>query len=324
VWKADDTKTGRTVALKLINPFRTTPDMAWEEATRLTSLESPHLVRVHGAALAIDVPYIDMALAPGGSTKTQTTPYGIDQATAVRWAQQVARGLALCHTRRIVHRDIKPDNILLSGTRNALLGDFGAAAIMRADGTTDAHGDVEIRAPEAFGGFCTSVGDVYSLGATLFYFLTGRFPHSWAARGADLLAFEAAAKGGAPSVRDLAPHVNRTLGGVVTKALQVDPAQRYQSAAEIDAALARIKATARQVREVIPHDPAGRCWDATPPPGRTTPQAVHVCATPGSSNTVVVDARFTTSRNRIRQHCQTHPARQLPTRLRAVFEDLCR
>ncbi|MDP3950539.1 protein kinase, partial [Microbacterium sp.] len=72
VWKADDTKTGRTVALKLINPFRTTPDMAWEEATRLTSLESPHLVRVHGAALAIDVPYIDMALAPGGSTKTQT------------------------------------------------------------------------------------------------------------------------------------------------------------------------------------------------------------------------------------------------------------
>lgn len=323
VWKADDTTTGRTVALKLLDKNFTTPDMAWEEATRLTSLESPHLVRVHGAALAIDVPYIDMAIAAGGSTAVPTTPYGIDQDTAIRWTQQVARGLQLCHTRRIVHRDIKPENILLNATNDALLGDFGAAALMRANGTTDEHGDAHVRAPEAFGGQCTAVSDIYSLGATLYYFLTGRYPHSLSAYP-DFNDYIAAVRSVAPDIREVAPHVSRTLARALRKALSVDPSpgQRFQSAAVFDRALSCVKAPLKRVRETTPHDPAGRCWDAPPAPGKTG-RAVHICATPTTGNAVEVNVYYSKSGNRVLRHCQTTTTRQAPIRLRAAFDDLC-
>jgi serine/threonine protein kinase len=323
VWQAEDTNTGRIVALKLIDKTHTTPDMAWQEATRLTSLESPHLVRVYGAALAIDVPYIDMALAPGGSTAEASDPYGVDQATAIRWAQQVAHGLQLCHTRQIVHRDIKPDNVLLSATGGALLGDFGAAAIMRSDGTTDEHGDVEIRAPEAFGGSCTAVGDVYSLGATLYYFLSGQFPHSWPDHGGDMTAFEQAVRCGAPDIRNTAPQVSRTLSAVLKRALALDPRQRYQSASEFGEALSRVGARGRHVRRVPPHHPSGRCWDASPAKGKGA--TVHVCVNPATgsspSTQIAIDVQRVGS-TRIRQHCQTTTAKQAPIRLRAVFDDI--
>jgi serine/threonine-protein kinase len=322
VWKAVDTTTGRTVALKLLNPMHATPDAAWAEATRLTRLESPHLVRVHGAALAIDIPYIDMALAEGGSTAKKMTPYGVPQAVAVRWAQQVSRGLQLCHSNGLVHRDVKPDNVLLSRTNEALLGDFGVAAIMALDGTASEHGDAEIRAPEAFGGRCSAVGDVYSLGATLFAFLTGRYPHVFADHGNDLNVFVDAVSAGAPDIRDVAPHVNRTLAGVVRTALSVDPGARYQTAAEVDAALSRVHATSRTVHQIPPHDPGGRCWDAEPA-GAKGGSTIHVCATPNGKS-VTIDAYHVASNKRLRQHCRETTPAKAAVQLRKVFDALNR
>lgn len=323
VWKAEDTNTGRVVALKLIDKTHATPDMAWEEATRLTSLESPHLVRVHGAALAIDVPYIDMALALGGSTAKASGLYGVNQTTAIRWAQEVAYGLQLCHDRGILHRDVKPANVLLSATGSALLGDFGVAAIMRADGTADEHGDIEIRAPEAFGGVCSVVGDIYSLGATLYFYLSGQFPHSWGDYGPDLAAFCKSVASGAPDIRDVAPHVSRTLATVVRTALSIDPDVRYQSASEFALALSRVRAPKRSVRRVAPHDPAGQCWEVSPVAGSGT--TIHVCSSPAAgvvpSTPVTIEVRRVGS-TRVKKHCQTTTIRKAPVRLRAIFDDI--
>lgn len=320
VWEAEDTTTGRTVALKLINPYGTTPDAAWAEATRLTQLESPHLVRVHGAALAIDVPYIDMELALGGSTAAKMAPFGVSQSVATRWAQQVSRGLQLCHNRGIVHRDVKPDNVLLSRTGEALLGDFGAAAIMAPDGTADEHGDVHVRAPEAFGGRCSAVADVYSLGATLFSYLTGDYPHRLVDHGGDIGALWRSVASGAPDLREVAPHVNRTLATVVRKALAVDPHDRFQTATELDAALSRVHAPGRTAQRVAPHDPSGRCWDVVAPAGRKGAE-VHVCAVPMGAQ-VEIDVFHTASGKRIRRHCSRAAAARVGVELRRVFDSL--
>ena len=99
VWNALDTTTGRTVALKLLDGSKTTPDAAWREATSLTALESPLLVRVHGAALALDVPYLDTELAVNGAASAAASPFGVAPFVAVRWTRQVAQGLHLCHQR---------------------------------------------------------------------------------------------------------------------------------------------------------------------------------------------------------------------------------
>lgn len=319
VWRAEDTTTGRVVALKLIDPSDTTPDMAWQEATRLTSLESPHLVRVHGAALAIDVPYIDMALAEGGSTAKATSRLGTDEETALRWAQQVARGLQLCHVRGLVHRDVKPGNVLLNRVGHALLGDFGVAALMASDGTASEHGDAQVRAPEAFhGGSCTAVGDVYSLGVTLYYFLTGDYPHRWDDFGGSYDDFAAAVRAGTPDIRDVAPHVSRTLAAALRRALAVDPAARFQSAADLDRALSRVRARVRCIRRVDSHRADGMCWHmAEPAKGG---KSIHVCCDPSGLRSVDLDVFYEQSGNRVREFCGSVTARQAPARLRAVFD----
>ncbi|MGL5829756.1 MAG: serine/threonine-protein kinase, partial [Angustibacter sp.] len=321
VWRAEDTTTGRVVALKLIEPTQTTPDMAWQEATRLTSLESPHLVCVHGAALAVDVPYIDMALAER-SVAAEVGPLGTDPGRAVRWAQQVARGLQLCHARQLVHRDVKPDNILLSRVGNALLGDFGVAALMAADGTASEHGDMEIRAPEAFfGGNCSALGDVYSLGITLFYLLCGRYPHRLH-EYATYDDFARAVLGGIPNIRDVAPHVNRTLAAVINKATATDPSARIQSAAELDQALARVRGPRRIVQRVSPHQPDAMCWDLSAPT-KGAGRRMHLCAISTGLTTTTIDFHYADSGLRVRTYCATVPTKQLPTRLRAVFQQYC-
>jgi serine/threonine protein kinase len=321
VWAARDTNTGRKVALKLLDGSQTTPDDAWQEATRLTSLESPFLVRVYGAALAIDVPYLDMELMPGGSAAKRAAPHGVAPHLAVGWTRQVLQGLHLCHQRWLLHRDVKPDNVLLDAHGGARLGDFGVAAVRAADGTAGVHGDVQIRAPELFSGSpATVASDVYSVGLTLHALSTGRLPHVWEDYP-DKVEFFAAAAAGPPDIRDVAPHVPLDLAKVIRTATRLDPNDRYQSAADMDSALARCGRLARDVVEVAPHPGAARCWDATPsaPSG---PTAAHVCALQNKAGGYDVVTRRVPSGNKINACCGSDTARRLPVLLRGVFARL--
>ena len=128
VWRAKDQHRDQVVALKILSS--TQPDDAWQEARRLTELESPNILRVNNADLAIDVPYIASALATRGTAADEMTPLGMAPARAVHVIRGALRGLQLCHDRRILHRDVKPANIFIGATGDAQLGDFGCAALM--------------------------------------------------------------------------------------------------------------------------------------------------------------------------------------------------
>ncbi|MEO2105152.1 MAG: serine/threonine-protein kinase [Actinomycetota bacterium] len=297
VWRAFDTTTGRTVALKLLDANETTPEDAWREATSLTSLESPHLLRVFGAAMAMDVPYIDTEIAEGGSLEEVASPLGVTEHLAARWGRQIAIGLSVCHRAGLVHRDVKPANVFLNAQGDALLGDFGKAALLDEERTAGCDGDPQIRAPELLkGARCTPESDVYAAGMTLHALLAGRLPFRFADFGGFKELREAAVQG-PPAIRDVAPQVSRQMGRIVTRATAVDPSDR-PSADEVAWALARVAVGSRYIQEVTPQSGQGREWLATP--FGKAPVEVRVTAVSHTPNRWTLEAIRTSSGSRVR------------------------
>jgi serine/threonine protein kinase len=133
---------------------------------------------VNNADVDIDVPYLDTALARC-SLDAEMTPYGIEPTRAVDYLRRALRGLELCHRSRLIHRDIKPGNLFLSIGGDAVLGDFGIAAMMDSNGLAEPGGDMRIRAPELHADSrSTSRTDAYSMAVTLYALLAGRMPFS--------------------------------------------------------------------------------------------------------------------------------------------------
>ena len=323
VWLAADTTTGRQVALKLLDPNHTTPDDAWREATTLTTLRSKYIAQVHGATLSeVGIPYIDMQYLPNGSIGDALPNHGVAEATAVRWGLRAARGLHLCHESRILHRDVKPDNLLVSATGDVLLSDFGVAAKMAADGTASPHGDPDIRAPETFTGQKLTVqSDVYSLGVTLFAMVTGHLPHTLAGHGGDGGALVTAVLAGIPDPRNPSPHLTLGMARVIATATALDPADRYASANDLDNALSKLKTPHRTIARTTPCDPNGRCWNATPA-GKIMKKPIHICARPAPTTPHVQIETRHQGGNRIAAHCDEVTLAKATARLKAVFRAL--
>jgi eukaryotic-like serine/threonine-protein kinase len=318
VWKARDTHRGHIVALKILKSAD--EDAAWHEATRLTELTSPHILPVNNAALAIDVPYIDTELATGGTADDLLTPFGVTPREAIRVVRGVLAGLELCHQRRLVHRDVKPANVFLKGNGDARLGDFGVAAFMDPLGGTPAHGDLDIRPPEVLkGGQCTARSDIYSTGLTLWALLTGRLPFRFDP-GKGFSPHKAAVLAGVPEIRNVTPHVSRSLAKVVRRATAPTVAERYATAAEFDNALAGLPDVAADFRRVAPHPRHRDCWEAR---RRSDGHMFDVCVIEDTSRGFEVSARHTLSGNRMTEHCGTPRTEQaLLVKLRKVFEGL--
>jgi eukaryotic-like serine/threonine-protein kinase len=233
VWRAFDTHRSHLVALKLILHRNRTA--TWHEASLLTALKDEHILEVNNADVAVDLPYLDTALAHC-SLDAKSMPLGVEPGLAVDWMRRSLRGLALCHRRGLLHRDVKPHNIFLSASGDAKLGDFGIAQMMDAAGTADPEGDWQIRAPELFQGVRASVAsDIYSSGVTLYALIAGRLPFDGINLMSDLEA--AVSAGRYEPIRDAAPHVSQELADRIRKAMSLDPAQRFATASEFDNAL---------------------------------------------------------------------------------------
>jgi eukaryotic-like serine/threonine-protein kinase len=233
VFRAVDTHQGDVVAvklLKLINPLR-----PWQEAEILTQLASPYILKVRNADIVAGQPYIVTELAQHGSTADRMRPIGVPPELAVRWIRAACRGAARAHDAALVHRDIKPENIFLTAETDAVLGDFGIAELVDATGHASWGGTTETMAPEVAAGGQTSVrSDVYSLGASLYALLAGRFAH----QGSDDAAVTAAVVAGpGPDIRDVAPNVSLVLAARVRQAMARAEVDRYPDAAAFDAAL---------------------------------------------------------------------------------------
>jgi serine/threonine protein kinase len=148
-----------------------------EEAAQLSRFRHRNIVLVHAWLESNGEPYLILEYVPGGSLAALLEQAGkLPWPTAARYVADVAEALLAVHERGIIHRDIKPDNILLNSEKEAMLTDFGLA-VLAAD-ANQCSGTPAYMAPEAFRGQTTALTDVYSLATTFFHLGTGELPFS--------------------------------------------------------------------------------------------------------------------------------------------------
>ena len=245
VYLAQDLRLGRRVAIKALRPELAVvvgPDRFLREIHVAATLNHPNILPLHDSGEADDVLYYVMPFVEGESLAARLRrdrPLPIDEAVGI--ARQVAFALAAAHKHGIVHRDIKPDNILLDGER-ALVADFGIAHAL--GGTAQEKltttglivGTPTYMSPEQIGGSLQIDGrsDIYSLGCVLYEMLVGEPPYGGPSVQV-ILARHAAER--LPSLRAARSTVPPALELVVHRAMAKAPADRYRDATQFAAAL---------------------------------------------------------------------------------------
>ena len=222
----------RLVAIKLIDAGATEGERFVREGRMAARLSHPHIVPIYEVGAHEGRRYLAMKLITGQSMKGLCLP----PRQAVTLLRQATSAIEYAHRNGVVHRDLKPHNLLLEGEGHVWVTDFGIARSMKGGSTLTATGSVmgtpAYMPPEqARGERCDERSDVYSLGATLYELLTGRPPFDGSA---DLLVVLARVLSGDPvPLRRLNPKVPTDLETIVGKAMAKQPAHRYQSAAEL-------------------------------------------------------------------------------------------
>ena len=241
VYRAFDTKTDRIVALKVL-PHHLAEDATFQqrfrrEAQAAAALNEPHVVPIHGYGEIDGRLYLDMRLIEGrplGSTLTDSKT--LDPAYAVNVVEQVAHALDAAHATGLIHRDVKPSNILITDRKFAYLIDFGLARTAGENGLTTAGstlGTLAYMAPERFdGGQADPRADIYALACVLYECLTGSRPYP-----ADSMEQQIAGhiRKPAPKPSDKDPRL-AAFDDVIAKGMAKKPDQRYQSAGDLAAA----------------------------------------------------------------------------------------
>ncbi|HET8893861.1 MAG TPA: serine/threonine-protein kinase [Gaiellaceae bacterium] len=234
VWLARDEQTGLEVALKIIAREGKAAVRAEREAAAAARLRHPHCLRAYAFAHDARNVYIAYEFVPGKTVREAMRAGELDDKAAVEACAQVCDALAHAHAHGILHRDVKPSNLLLAdgdGVSTRLL-DFGLAR-MAEEETLTAHGDVPgtlaYISPERLAGENASeASDVWAVGVMLWESLAGRHPF-WQG---SLLDTARAIEAGAPSLYELRADLPKPLIQLVDRALSRDPARR-PSAAEL-------------------------------------------------------------------------------------------
>jgi serine/threonine protein kinase len=214
------------------------------EARVLASLDHPHVVPVYDFVERDGVCLLVMELLPGGTLRSRASDgAGLTAPKAVALSLACASGLSAAHRRGILHRDVKPDNLLFAASGVLKVTDFGIAKVIGgADTVMTRAGDVlgtpaYIAPEQVLGGELSPATDVYALATMLYQLLAGVFPFSHDGPAVALL-FKHAHEAPTP-LRDVAPHVPEAVAAVVMRGLATDPAQRFQTAESFGAALAQ-------------------------------------------------------------------------------------
>jgi serine/threonine protein kinase len=230
------------------------------EALAVADLSHPNILHVYDAGYAHGVYYIVMSHVDGGSLKDLITRGPVEMEHAIAMAAQVADALHHAHQRGIVHRDVKPSNILISRDGRPLLTDFGIAkALHETTGLTrtgTSIGTPEYMAPEQIQGQPVDARtDIYALGIVLYEMLAGWVPFSSTTPVATLYKQVNEAP---PPLRQVNIGISTWLQDIVLKAMEKNPWDRYQKASEMAAALRQ-----RRGAEPMP-TPTPRASESTP------------------------------------------------------------
>ena len=205
------------------------------EAEAVASLDHPNILPIHEISESEEgLPFFSMKYAAGGSLRAAAPTLCKDPRECVRLMAKVARGIAYAHSKGVLHRDLQPGNILLDENGEPMVSDFGLAKwldqnsdLTRTLETLGTPGYIAPEQAECRAANLTSAADTYSLGAILFYLLTGRPPFV----GPNVLSvIQQAAATPAPFLRSVVPSLDRDLETIVARCLESDPKARYQSA----------------------------------------------------------------------------------------------
>jgi DNA-binding beta-propeller fold protein YncE len=239
VLKAFDPGLGRLVAIKVLAPQWATSAAARRrfarEARAAAAVNHPNVVAIHAVDSAEGLPYLVMQYVPGQSLQQRLDAGPLPLAEVLRIGKETALGLAAAHEKGLVHRDVKPANILLEeGTGRVKLTDFGLARAWNDASVTQSGflaGTPQYMAPEqARGEPVDHRGDLFSLGSVLYAMCTGRPPF----RAATTLAVLRHVSESEPTpVRQLNPNTPDWLVRTMNQLLTKNPAKRMQSAAEL-------------------------------------------------------------------------------------------
>jgi WD40 repeat protein/tRNA A-37 threonylcarbamoyl transferase component Bud32 len=244
VYAAEDLRLKRRVALKLLSAT-----LAGDESFRrrflreselAASIDHPNIVPIYEAGTTEDLLYIAMRYVEGGDLKERLRRSRLDPADATGILAQVASALDAAHSRGLVHRDVKPSNVLLDtgarpdGSDHVYLADFGLTRqVSDRTGAGDGHllGTIDYVAPEQIAGEeVDGRADVYSLGCVLYECLVGQPPFQ---RDSELAVVFAHLDVDAPAPSAARPELPPALDAVVARALAKEPGERYASCREL-------------------------------------------------------------------------------------------
>ena len=246
VYRARQLSLDRVVALKVIAPALMADDgirrRFLRESRVAASIDHPHVIPIYYTGEEAGVAFIAMRHVAGDDLRTlvRRARPARGRAGRRRITGQVAAALDAAHASGLVHRDVKPANVLLGQGEHAYLTDFGLTkhVLSEAGATKPGHwvGTLDFIAPEQIRGERVDArSDVYALGCVLFYMLAGRPPFTHEGEEAKLWAHLAETP---PSVSAAAPGVPEAFDAVIARALAKEPEQRFQSAGDLGRAAA--------------------------------------------------------------------------------------
>lgn len=247
VWRGRDEILGRPVAIKVLHDhLAKDPDILERfraEAVAAARLSHPGVIRVFDTGLDEQTCYIVMELVEGPTLAESLAERGpLDPAETIRVARHILDALSHAHAAGVVHRDMKPTNVL-TGDHAIKVTDFGIAKAAFARGDLTATGNLlgtaKYLAPEqASGSSVDGRADLYALGIVMYEMLTGRVPFE---AETDLATAMLRLTEAPTPPRSLRSGISRELEGVVVRALSLDPDDRFQSAEEMSSALERLE-----------------------------------------------------------------------------------
>ena len=249
VYKAYDTRLEREAAVKVIRMQSFAPDVVEHmrkrferEAKSLARLEHPNIVPIYDYGEFEGSPYLVMRFINGGTLKHQTgrpMPYS----NAAHLLAPMARALAYAHSQNVIHRDVKPANILITSGGEPMLSDFGVAKILESEegntltGTGVGIGTPEYMAPEQWENKVSPQTDIYALGVVFYEMVTGRKPYT-----ADTPAavYKMQLMDPLPRPRTFVPGLPEQVEWILFKSLAKKPEDRYATMDEMAAALEKL------------------------------------------------------------------------------------
>jgi serine/threonine protein kinase/Tfp pilus assembly protein PilF len=263
IYRARQRHSHRIVAIKRILSYHADSQDTLmrfrREAQAAANLDHPNILPIYEVSESHEgLPFFSMKFASGGSLLEAAPALRNDARRAVALMAKVARAVQYAHEQGILHRDLKPGNILLDGHGEPMVSDFGLAKWLEPTGhltrTPTIFGTPGYIAPEQVNGSAGNLeaaADVYSLGAVLFDLLTGRPPFTGEHA---LKTIQQAAEKPAPKLRSLEPSADRDLEIICAKSLERDPQARYRSAGELAEDLERwLRGHSIVARPVPPH-----------------------------------------------------------------------